>query len=185
MDLNKYLENLINEFKSLKSQAEKAMEQLDDSQFYCLLDNEANSIALIVKHMAGNMISRWTNFLTTDGEKPDRMRDAEFEFHESDKRDLLIKRWEEGWKICLVTVSSLTPKDLEKEITIRSQPYKVYAAINRQLIHYSVHTGQIILLAKHYQGENWKTLSVPKGKSEQHLKEMKEKWGKEKSQDKP
>jgi len=177
MELNKYLENIIEEFKTIKSQAEKAIEQLNDSQFYYYLDNEANSVALIVKHMAGNMFSRWTDFLTTDGEKPNRMRDTEFEINDTDNRNLLMKRWEDGWKICLDVLNSLTPDDLEKEITIRFQPYKVYAAINRQLIHYSAHTGQIILLAKHYQGESWKTLSVPKGKSEQHLNDMKEKWG--------
>ena len=178
MDLDKYLENIIYEFKSLKSQAEKAMEQLDDNQFFYVMDNEANSIALIVKHMAGNMVSRWTDFLTTDGEKPTRHRDTEFEVYKTDDRTLLMERWENGWKICLDSVKSLVADDLEKVITIRSQPFKVYAAINRQLTHFGVHVGQIILLAKHYQGENWKTLSVPKGQSEQHLKDMQKKWKK-------
>jgi hypothetical protein len=178
MELNKYLENIIYEFKSLKSQAEKAMEQLDDTQFFHLMNKEANSIALIVKHMAGNMVSRWTDFLTTDGEKPTRHRDTEFEVYETDDRKLLMERWENGWNICLETVKNLDANDLEKMITIRSQPFKVYAAINRQLTHYGVHVGQIILLAKNYQGENWKTLSVPRGKSEQHLIDMQKKWEK-------
>jgi hypothetical protein len=184
MDINNYLENIILEFKTLKSLADKAMAQLDDTQFFHLLDKESNSIALIVKHMAGNMVSRWTNFLTTDGEKSTRMRDTEFKVYDTDNRQLLMDRWKSGWKICLDTVSSLTPEDIEKMITIRSQPYKVYAAINRQLTHYGAHVGQIILLAKHYKGSNWETLSVARGKSEQHLKDMLKKWGKEKSQDK-
>lgn len=183
MDLNKFLENIIFEFNGLKSQAEKAMAQINDDQFFQHLDNEANSIALIVKHMAGNMVSRWTDFLISDGEKPNRKRDTEFEIHDIDERSSLMQRWENGWKICLDTISNLKPEDLEKTITIRSQPYTVYAAINRQLTHYGVHVGQIVLLAKHYQCENWKTLSVPKGKSEEHTKKMHEKWGKEKSQD--
>ena len=183
MDLNRYLENVIYEFKNLKSQAERAIDQLDNDQFFNLLDDQANSVALIVKHMAGNMFSRWTDFLTTDGEKSNRKRDTEFELYDLDKREALMKRWEDGWKLCLDTVKDLSPDDLEKEITIRSQPFKVYAAINRQLTHYSSHVGQIVLLAKHYKGKNWKTLSVARGQSKQFLKEMETKWGDKKSQD--
>jgi hypothetical protein len=140
------------------------MAQVEDPQFFALLDSDANSIALIVKHVAGNMRSRWTDFLTTDGEKLDRNRDSEFEHDTADSRQAIMARWDAGWEILFTTLTSLGPADLSRSVTIRDEPHTVVQAINRQLSHYSVHVGQIVLLAKHYAGPNWKTLSIPKRK---------------------
>ncbi len=141
--------------------AERAIAQVRDEQLVQTLDSEANSIALIVKHMAGNMRSRWTDFLTTDGEKPDRNRDSEFE-DAPESRAELMRIWEDGWDRVFTALGPLTDADLSRVITIRGQRHSVIQAINRQMTHYAYHTGQIVLLAKHYQGERWQTLSVPK-----------------------
>ena len=140
------------------------MAQLTDDQLFVALDGEMNSIAVIVKHMAGNMRSRWTDFLTTDGEKPDRDRDAEFLDPPAGRGDLL-SLWEDGWSRLFQALEPLTDADLTRTITIRGEAHSVMQAINRQMAHYSLHCGQIIFLAKHLRGADWKTLSVPRGAS--------------------
>ena len=157
-----YLDDCVLQLRKLKAQADKAMAQVDDAQFFALLDADANSIGLIVKHVAGNMRSRWTDFLTSDGEKPDRHRDSEFEREAADTRDAILTRWEAGWEVLFNALMSLGPGDLGKTVTIRNEPHTVVQAINRQVSHYSAHTGQIVLLAKHFAGPKWKTLSIPK-----------------------
>ena len=157
-----YLDDCLFQLRKLKAQADKAMAQIDEAQFFALLDPDANSIALIVKHVAGNMRSRWTDFLTSDGEKPDRHRDTEFEREAGDTRASVMARWDAGWDLLLTTLSSLKPSDLGKTVTIRGEPHTVVQAINRQVSHYSAHVGQIVLLAKHYAGSRWQTLSIPK-----------------------
>jgi hypothetical protein len=159
-----YLEDCVFQLRRLKGDADRAMAQVDDGQFFALLDAGANSIALIVKHLAGNMRSRWTDFLTTDGEKPDRDRDGEFERDAADTREAILARWEDGWKLAFTTLQSLQPSDLEKSVTIRGEPHMVVQAVNRQVSHYSAHVGQIVLLAKHFSGPRWQTLSIPKKK---------------------
>ena len=159
-----YVEDSIAIFRYYKKLAERAMEQANDEQLLAVLDDEANSIALIVKHMSGNMRSRWTDFLTTDGEKPDRSRDAEFSDPPA-SRAALIEMWEDGWQRLLGTLESLSDADLGRTITIRGEAHSVMQAINRQVAHYSYHCGQIVFLAKHLCAGRWKTLSVPLGKS--------------------
>jgi hypothetical protein len=159
-----YIEESLVVFRQYKKMAEGAMAQLSDDQLFTALDGEMNSIALIVKHMTGNMRSRWTNFLTSDGEKPDRNRDTEF-IEPPATRDALIERWESGWKIVFDAIEPLTDADLTRTVTIRSEPHSVMQAINRQVAHYASHTGQIVFLAKHLAGPNWKTLSVPRNRS--------------------
>jgi uncharacterized damage-inducible protein DinB len=164
--------NIIKEFSALKKLAEGAMRQVSDEQFFRPLDSETNSVAVIVKHMAGNMRSRWREFLTTDGEKPDRHRDSEFEIHKEDTRETLMRSWEGGFEILFGVLNSLKPDDLDRTVFIRTKPHTVYAAIHRQLTHYSYHTGQIVMLARHLTGDNWQTLSVAKGQSEQFNAKM-------------
>ena len=162
-----YLDDCVVQLRKLKTQAEKAIAQVDDRDLFAVLDPESNSIAIIMKHMAGNMRSRWTDFLTTDGDKPDRNRDAEFESAAGDTRATIMARWEEGWDRFAKTISSLRPGDLDKTVTIRGERHTVVEAINRQMTHYAAHVGQIVLLAKHYAGSRWQTLSIPRGKSKQ------------------
>jgi hypothetical protein len=157
------------QLRKLKEQADKAIAQVGDADLFAVLDAEANSIAIIMKHMAGNMRSRWTDFLTTDGEKPNRERDQEFIVEGRETRDQLIAMWEHGWTVFLDAMSSLTTDDLGKTVHIRGQAHTVVEAINRQVIHYASHVGQIVLLAKHYAGSNWHTLSIPRGKSKEYL----------------
>ena len=159
-----YLKDSLDVFRYYKTLAERAIAQCSDAQLFESIDKESNSIAIIVKHMAGNMRSRWTDFLTSDGEKPDRNRDAEFETPPQ-TRSGLIALWEAGWKICLDALDALKDEDLTRTITIRTEPHSVMQAINRQVGHYAHHVGQIVFLAKHFTGENWQTLSVPKKKS--------------------
>ena len=159
------LDDTLFQLRKLKTQADTAMAQIDDGQFFGLIDEDANSIALIVKHVAGNMRSRWTDFLTTDGEKPDRHRDSEFEREAADTREAILARWDAGWNVLFDAIASLTPGDLGKTVTIRGEPHTVVQAINRQSSHYAAHVGQIVLLAKHFAGKSWKTLTIPKGKS--------------------
>lgn len=168
MDLQAYLDNIIYEFQKLKTAAEKAMVQIDDEQFFKLIDPEANSVAILVKHLCGNLRSRWRDFLTSDGEKPDRNRDYEFIITDEDTREQLMNRWESCWGILFETLSRLIPADLDREITIRAKKGKVYSAINRQLTHYSVHVGQILMLCKHYKQVDWETLSIARGRSDEH-----------------
>jgi hypothetical protein len=159
--LTSYLEDSIALFRHYKKMGEGAIAQVNDAHLCTTLDPEMNSIALIVKHMAGNMRSRWTYFLTTDGEKPDRNRDTEFEAPPA-TRDAILKMWEEGWACVFAALEPLSDADLSREVTIRGESHSVMQAINRQIAHYSYHVGQIVFLAKHFQSEQWKSLSVPR-----------------------
>ena len=161
-----YLEETIRQLRKLKDLADKAMAQIRDENFFSTLDAESNSIAVIVKHMAGNMRSRWTDFLTSDGEKPDRKRDLEFEVEVRDSKESLLKRWEIGWRCVFDALTPLKPEDLGTTVVIRGEPHSVIQAINRQLTHYAYHVGQIVFLAKHAAGPRWQSLSVPRRKSE-------------------
>ena len=145
--------------------AEGAIAQLTDEELMRRPADSINSVAVIMRHIAGNLISRWSDFLTTDGEKPDRHRDTEFERGSGETRETILARWEAGWNVLFGAITSLTPADLGKTVTIRNEPHTVVQAINRQLSHYSAHVGQIVLLAKHFAGPNWKTLSIPKRKT--------------------
>ena len=156
-----YLQTAKRWFEYYKTLAEKTFEQLDDKDFHYAPNEESNSIAIIIQHMAGNMISRWTNFLTEDGEKKWRMRDDEFEVHES-SRQQLIETWNKGWKCFFDTLDSLSEADLVKTVHIRNEPLFVVDAINRQLAHYPHHVGQILYIGKILKGKEWTSLSIPK-----------------------
>lgn len=160
-----YLEDALLELRKHKRLAERAMQQLEDGDLFAQLDSEANSIAVLVKHMSGNMRSRWTDFLTTDGEKPDRNRDGEFEIDAGTTRDAVISWWEDGWRRVFEAIAALRPDDLTRTVRIRGEPHTVMQAINRQLTHYAQHVGQIVLLAKHLKGSDWESLSIPRGQS--------------------
>ncbi len=159
-----YIEDSLAVFRYYKSLAERAMQQVRDEDLFATLDAEANSIAIVVKHMAGNMRSRWTDFLTTDGEKPDRDRDSEFVAPPA-TRAALLALWEEGWSRLLGAIEPLTDADLQRTVTIRGEAHSVMQAINRQVAHLSYHVGQIVLLAKHFAGDRWQSLTVPRNKS--------------------
>jgi len=159
-----YVEDALAIFHQYKQLGERAMAQVSDDQLFMLLDEEANSIAIIVKHMTGNMRSRWTDFLTTDGEKPTRNRDSEF-VDPPATREALLREWEDGWACVFGAIEPLTDADLSRTITIRGEAHSVMQAINRQLAHYPQHVGQIVLLAKHWAGPQWQSLSVPRNRS--------------------
>jgi hypothetical protein len=160
-----YLDDIRASFRAYKKLAEKALAQIRDEEYFVILDEESNSIAVIMKHLAGNMISRWTDFLTTDGEKPDRNRDQEFVIAAGITKDEMFAYWEQGWSCLLNTVESLQPVDLDKKIFIRGKAHSVVQAINRQMTHYAYHIGQIVFLAKHIRSTEWKSLSVPRNRS--------------------
>jgi hypothetical protein len=160
-----FLQDAIGEFRKYKGFADKAIAQVSDADFFHKIDPESNSIAIVMKHISGNLRSRWTDFLTTDGEKPDRNRDAEFEREGEDSRESIVARWEAGWRTLFAAVEPLTDDDLKRTVTIRGEPHSVVQAINRQMTHYAGHIGQIVLLAKHFAGARWRTLSIPRGKS--------------------
>jgi hypothetical protein len=159
-----YIKDSLDLLRYYKKLAEGAMAQVTDEQLLEELTHEANSIAVIVKHMAGNMRSRWTDFLTSDGEKPSRDRDAEFADPPAN-RESLLAMWEEGWRCCFQALESLSEADLQRTVTIRGEAHSVMQAINRQVAHYPYHCGQIVMLAKSFKKEEWKCLSVPRGKS--------------------
>ncbi len=161
-----YLEESLTVFRQYRRMAEGAMVQLADEHLFVTLDPEMNSIALIVKHMAGNMRSRWTDFLTTDGEKADRNRDAEFEAPPA-TRAAVMEIWESGWKTVFAALEPLTDADLTRTVTIRGEAHSVMQAINRQIAHYALHVGQIVFLAKHLAGAQWQSLSIPRNMSEE------------------
>ena len=167
---SRYLVDLVRTFRNYKALGDRALSQVSDADLHTLVDPDSNSIAVIVKHLAGNLRSRFSDFLTTDGEKPDRDRDAEFEMAERVSRDDISRWWEEGWAISLASIESLTPEDLNRTVTIRGEPFHVVEAINRLATHAAYHVGQIVLLAKHFAGPKWKSLSIPKGQSKQHTK---------------
>lgn len=165
-----YLDEVRRQFRGHKRMGEGAMAQLRDEDFFVTLDPESNSVAILVKHLAGNMRSRFTDFLTTDGEKPDRFRDREFEVTSATTRAEVMNWWEEGWGRVFTALDSLKPEDVMRNVTIRGEPHTVLQATNRQIAHYAQHIGQIVFLAKHLRSKEWKTLSIPRGKSEEFKK---------------
>ena len=170
-----YLDDLFRSLRGHKRLADNAIAQLNDQQFFAAPDPEDNSVAIIVKHVSGNLRSRFTDFLHSDGEKPDRKRDQEFELSGDATRAQVMAAWEQHWQLLFETINSLHPEDLERTVTIRAQPHSVLQALNRAMSHLAYHTGQIVWLAKHWKGAEWQSLSVPKGQSEQHNARMIEK----------
>jgi Protein of unknown function (DUF1572) len=163
-----YLEEIRRQLRGHKRMAENAMAQLEDQHFFAVIDPEANSIAILVKHIAGNARSRFTDFLTSDGEKPDRFRDREFEVTSQTTREEVLRWWKEGWSHVFAALDSLKPEDLVRTVTIRQERHTVLQALNRALAHYAQHVGQIVFLAKHLCSAQWRTLSIPRGKSEEY-----------------
>jgi len=162
-----YLQEARRQLRGHKRMGEGAMGQLRDEDFFVTLDPEANSIAILVKHLAGNMRSRFTDFLTSDGEKPDRFRDREFEINAATTRAEVMTWWEEGWNCVFSAIDPLKAEDVMRIVTIRGEPHTVLQAINRQIAHYAQHIGQMVFLAKHFRSAEWKTLTIPRGKSEE------------------
>jgi uncharacterized protein DUF1572 len=170
-----YLDEARRQFRGHKRLVESAIAQLNDEDLFITLDPEANCIAIIVKHLAGNMRSRFVGFLTSDGEKPDRNRDQEFELSAQTTRADVMRWWEEGWAHVFEALDFLKPEDLSRTVFIRAEPHSVLQAINRQIAHYAYHCGQIVFLAKHLRSTEWKSLSVPRGQSEEFNRRMLEK----------
>src|SRR5437588_7992600 len=160
-----YLEDALRTFRNYKQLAERAFAQISDEDFFRTIDEESNSIAVNIKHLAGNMFSRWTDFLTTDGEKPERDRDMEFVMLPETTKEEMLGYWEKGWQRVVYAIRQLTPEDLMRTVKIRDQDHTVVQAIDRQLAHYAYHVGQIVYLAKHFKSSDWQSLSVPKNKS--------------------
>jgi len=160
-----YLDDARKAMRAYKKLAEKALDQLKDGEYFITLDDESNSVAVVMKHMAGNMLSRWTDFLTTDGEKPNRNRDMEFVIESNTTKEDLRDYWERGWQCVFAAIDPLDIDDLEKKIFIRGEEHTVVQAINRQLMHYAYHVGQIVYLAKHFRATDWHSLSVPRNRS--------------------
>jgi uncharacterized damage-inducible protein DinB len=171
-----YLDEVFRVFRGHKRLADDAIAQLTDEQFFASPGPEDNSVAIIVKHMAGNLRSRFTDFLVSDGEKPDRNRDQEFLIADETNRKALLAWWEEQWQLLFDTINALDPGELERTVTIRAQPHSVLQALQRSVAHQAYHAGQIVWLAKHWKSAGWKTLSVPKGQSEQFNSKMSEKF---------
>lgn len=165
-----YLEEARRQMRGQKRMGEGAMVQLGDDEFFLTLDPESNSVAILVKHLAGNMRSRFTDFLMSDGEKPDRFRDREFQVSGTTTRAEVMRWWEDGWSCVLGAIETLKPEDVSRTVTIRGEPHTVLQAINRQIAHYAAHIGQIVFLAKHLRSSKWKTLTIPRGKSEEFKK---------------
>jgi hypothetical protein len=172
-----YLEDSIASLRAYKKMAEKALDQLKEEEFFVTLDTEANSIAVIMKHLAGNMFSRWTDFLTSDGEKPNRNRDMEFVIEPTTSKEDILAYWEKGWQQVFAALEPLTADDLGKKVLIRGEEHTVIQAINRQLMHYANHIGQIVFLAKHFRSSEWKSLSIPRNRSAEFNRSMKDKPG--------
>lgn len=160
-----YLADAITTFRDYKALAEKAFAQLKTDEFFVTLDEEGNSVGVIIKHMSGNMLSRWTDFLNADGEKPDRNRDMEFVLTPETTKDELLAQWEKGWSCVFNALEPLQPEDFDRKVLIRGEEHSIVEAVNRQLTHYSYHVGQIVFLAKHFRSAEWKSLSIPRNKS--------------------
>jgi len=160
-----YLPTALSDFHKYRRLAEAALKQVPPDRLFTAIGPESNSIAVVMKHVSGNMRSRWTGFLSSDGEKPDRERDSEFEIGEGDDAASIRRRWDEGWDLLFAALEPLTEADLSRTITIRGEPHSVMEAIQRQLTHYAYHVGQIVFLARHAAGERWHSLSIPKGQS--------------------
>jgi len=163
-----YLDEIKRQFRGYKRMGDAAIAQLEDKDLFVALDPESNSVAALVKHMAGNARSRFTDFLTTDGEKADRFRDQEFEVSENTTREEVLRWWEQGWSHVFSALESLRPEDVQRVVTIRQEPHTVMQALNRAVAHYALHIGQIVFLAKHLRSGQWQTLSIPRGKSEDY-----------------
>ena len=163
-----YLEEIKRQFRGHQRMGERALAQLEEKDFFVALDPESNSVATLVKHIAGNARSRFTDFLTSDGEKPDRFRDQEFEVSEKTTREDVMRWWEQAWSYVFSALDSLKPDDVLRTVTIRQEPHTVMQALNRSLAHYAQHIGQIVFLAKHLRSGQWQTLSIPRGKSEEY-----------------
>jgi hypothetical protein len=170
-----FLDDALKTFRDYKKLAEGAFAQLDEEDFFRTIDTESNSVAVNMKHMAGNMLSRWTDFLTTDGEKPERNRDIEFVMLPGTTKEDMLAYWEKGWRCVFDAVEPLKPDELMRTVTIRGQDHTVVQAINRQIAHYAYHVGQIVYLAKHFKSNDWQSLSVPKNKSAEFNAYMEEK----------
>jgi hypothetical protein len=168
-----YLADALSSFRAYKKLADKAIAQTTDDELFVKLDEEGNSIAIVMKHLAGNMISRWTDFLNSDGEKPDRNRDMEFVVEKSNKDDVL-EYWERGWQCVFDAIEPLTPADFSRTVAIRGQEHTIVQAINRQLMHYAYHIGQIAFLAKHFRSSDWQSLSIPRNRSAEFNKYLDE-----------
>ncbi len=165
-----YLRDIVRTYRNYKALGEGAMAQVSDADLHTLVDPDANSIAIIVKHLAGNLRSRFAAFLTSDGEKPDRNRDGEFEIEVPLSRADILRWWESGWTTALAAIEALAPEDLERTVHIRGEAFQVVEALNRSATHAAYHVGQIVLLAKHFAGPTWKSLSIPKGQSAAYSK---------------
>jgi hypothetical protein len=163
-----YLEEMNRQFRGHKRMGEAAMAQLGEQDFFVVIDPESNSVAALVKHIAGNARSRFTDFLTSDGEKPDRFRDQEFEVPPGTTSAEVLSWWEQAWLRVFSVLDSLQPEDVQRTVTIRNEPHTVMQALNRALAHYAQHTGQLVFLAKHLRSSQWRTLSIPRGKSEDY-----------------
>lgn len=172
-----YLEDSIASMRAYKKLADKAIAQLNADEFFITLDEEGNSVAVIMKHMAGNMFSRWTDFLSSDGEKPDRNRDMEFVIEPRTSKDEVLAYWEKGWQRVFDALEPLGAGDLGKKVLIRGEEHTVIQAINRQLMHYANHIGQIVFLAKHFRSAEWKSLSIPRNRSAEFNAHLAEKPG--------
>jgi hypothetical protein len=170
-----YLQDVIKRFRELKLMTEKAIAQMEPANLFKTTDDESNSIVVMMKHISGNLRSRWTNFLTTDGEKPDRHRDQEFELGTQDTLENSREQWDRGWACLFEALTPLKPEDLYRTVTIRGETHYVFQAINRQLTHYGCHVGQIVFLAKHLTASRWKSLSIPRGKSQSFNEGMQKK----------
>ena len=171
-----WLDEIKDQYRKHKKMCERAAAQVGDGDFFGSYGNNPQSIAILIKHLGGNLRSRWQDFLTTDGEKPDRDRESEFSV-EGETRASVEEKWQEGWRITLESLESLGPEDLERTITIRGQPHTVVQAIQRSLSHLAYHTGQIVQLARHFAGDAWQTLSIAPGKSEEHNAAMRARYG--------
>jgi hypothetical protein len=163
--IQNYLDDSRKAMRAYKKLAEKALDQLKDEEYFVTLDEESNSVAVVMKHMAGNMFSRWTDFLTTDGEKPNRNRDYEFVIESFTTKADMRDYWERGWQCVFAAIDPLQIEDLEKTVFIRGEEHTVVQAINRQLMHYAYHIGQIVYLAKHFRATDWNSLSIPRNRS--------------------
>jgi len=163
--IQNYLDDSRKAMRAYKKLAEKALDQLKDEEYFITIDEESNSVAVVMKHMAGNMFSRWTDFLTTDGEKPNRNRDYEFVISPETTKDDLRDYWERGWQCVFDALDPLQIEDLEKTVYIRGEEHTIVMAINRQLMHYAYHVGQIVFLAKHFRATGWNSLSIPRNRS--------------------
>jgi len=165
-----YLTDVVRTFRNYKALGDSALAQTPDAHLNTELDANSNSVAVIVKHVAGNLRSRFRDFLTTDGEKPDRNRDGEFEIPSQPSRDEILRWWEDGWAVALRSIQALTPADVERTVTIRGEAFQVVEALNRSAAHTAYHVGQMVYLARHFAGAGWTTLSIPKGQSAQYSK---------------